>query len=291
MAAMICAPWHFGPEPSASSQSLPNSNLSWCFSRKPGVKSSSRVSAFRPEPAEQSPNPVGDAAGRHLTFGISHLLVVVLVNVTPPGLRVSDEIDLGKFLQNFVKAREAPVVVAFPEMEQHRDTMVLRDLGYQLDMNRIALDSKLLFADSPRAKLQIFFQYRSRLRQVRHFVGEKQKLLWMLPGEVHHRIVAVTLGLETIGPAIEGGGANHGRTGRQQHGESCTHDLLVPDQVLVRAAVVMRVLMNIDDGAARYGGGISRMEARRQEQRGRCADELAARQSQSLTCVHILTND
>src|SRR5437879_11590634 len=50
------------------------------------------------------------------------------------------------------------------------------------------------------------------------------------------------------------------------------------DQLLVRPAVIMRVLMNVDDWLGRGGAGIGRRHARRNQRRGRNADESASRQ-------------
>ena len=74
MAAIVCEPWHFAPLPSGSLQSLPKSSLSWCRSRKPRVKSSSRVSAFRPDP---------DRYGAPDNRAASSVAGVKLIDLTP----------------------------------------------------------------------------------------------------------------------------------------------------------------------------------------------------------------
>src|SRR5438093_2627281 len=54
--------------------------------------------------------------------------------------------------------------------------------------------AELLLADAAPAEFQILFQFRARLRQIGHLVGEKQEFLWMRLREVHHRFVAVAPG-------------------------------------------------------------------------------------------------
>ena len=71
--------------------------------------------------------------------------------------------------------------------------------------------------------------------------------------QIHDRVVTKALGLQTVRFAVERGGPNHRRTGRQQHRECRAHDPLVSDQVFVGASVIMRVLMNIYD---RLGRGV-----------------------------------
>ena len=153
--------------------------------------------------------PVGDAAGRHLARRVRDLLVVMFVDVAPPGLGVPDEIHGGKFIQGSVKAREAPVVVGLQEVQQHRHREVPRHLGDTFDVDRIAVHAEFLFADSPRAEFQIFFQFRPGLWQVGHFVGEKQELLWMRLGKLDHRLVAETFRLQTVCLALQCGGPIH----------------------------------------------------------------------------------
>src|SRR5206468_11656930 len=50
--------------------------------------------------------PVRDAAGRHFAIWIRHFLVVVFVDVAPPGLRVADELNTVKFRPALVEPRD-----------------------------------------------------------------------------------------------------------------------------------------------------------------------------------------
>src|SRR5205814_3369950 len=60
--------------------------------------------------------------------------------------------------------------------------------------------------------------------------------------------------------------------------ERDAHRPLMRDQLLVCPPVIMRVLMNVDDWLGRGGAGIGCRHARRDQCRGRNADESASRQ-------------
>ena len=73
---------------------------------------------------------VGDAAGGDFALRVINFLYVLFVNVTPPRLRVADEINLREFLQRLVKILDSEVVRVVLKMQQHRYGKFLRYFGH-----------------------------------------------------------------------------------------------------------------------------------------------------------------
>src|SRR5439155_25252209 len=60
--------------------------------------------------------PIGDAAWGHWAFRIHRGLIVLLVDIPPPGLGVADKLGLRKLLHHFVEPLDAHVESAMLEM-------------------------------------------------------------------------------------------------------------------------------------------------------------------------------
>ena len=140
--------------------------------------------------------PVGDAAWRDFAGGIHRGLVAIPINVAPPSLRVADEIDRGKFLQDFVKPLDVLVVFVVLKMHQHRHAKILRDFRDLLDGRRIAIHLKFLFADADRASFQPMFNFRARAGKPRHFIGEENIFARMVQREIVTRLVSSRVGFQ-----------------------------------------------------------------------------------------------
>ena len=78
---------------------------------------------------ELGQEPVGDAAGCHFALGIHHFRVVVFVDVSPPGLGMTDETDIGIFLQDLGKVSQSDVIGAVLEVKEDGHLVFLGDLG------------------------------------------------------------------------------------------------------------------------------------------------------------------
>ena len=77
----------------------------------------------------------------------------IAIDVGPPGLRVSNEVDPGELLENCVEALDVEVVGLVLEVHQYGNMMFGGDGSDRLYARRIAIDLKLLLADSQRAHL------------------------------------------------------------------------------------------------------------------------------------------
>ena len=60
--------------------------------------------------------PIRDPSGSDFAFRVEDCLIVILVDVPPPGLRVANEGGPGKFLQGFVESLETRVIPAMLEV-------------------------------------------------------------------------------------------------------------------------------------------------------------------------------
>jgi len=124
-----------------------------------------------------------DASGGDFASGVHFFLVMLLVDVTPPRLRVADEVHLGEFLEDGVEPLDAGVVVAVLEVHQHRHFVFPRQLGDALDVFRVALDSELLLSDPHRALFQIRFNCLDALGMVGDLVGEVDVVARVFDGD------------------------------------------------------------------------------------------------------------
>ena len=169
------------------------------------------------------------------SFRIHHRLLVILVDVAPERLGMSDEIHFGKLLEHLVEPLEAQIVSLVLEVHQHRHIVVGGDGRYQLHPLGIALDRKLLLADSLGSGLQILLQHTLRFRNIGQLVGEKQVLARMVTRYRYHSIVPARAGREAAR-----------RTRGKQHRLGDAHSALMCDQLLVGAPAVRRVLVEVD---------------------------------------------
>src|SRR5262249_33800706 len=112
----------------------------------------------------------------------------------------------------------------------------VRDFGDQVNMPGIGLHRKFLFTNSNSSHAQVFFQHPLRLRKVRELIGEEDKILRILPGQLDATVVAARANRQSIL-----------RTGRQKHSPGNPHRALVRDQFGVASAGVIGVLMDVDD--------------------------------------------
>ena len=184
-----------------------------------------------------------------------------------------------KFFEDFAEPFEVEIVHAVLDVQQHRHAEFLRHLGHALDVGGIAIDAELLFADPAGAAPQILSDFRRRFGQVGHFVRKEKEFLGMRRGQVEHGFVAVAFGSETVRLAIVCRGPVHDRAGRQQDGQRHAHGLLMADEVVIRTAVVMSVLMDVDDRLCRCRVGLRGGQAGREQKRGGHAEEFAAGQT------------
>src|SRR5947209_3879606 len=90
---------------------------------------------------------VRDAVRRYLRFRVKHGLVEMLVDISPPGLGVTDEIHLWILLEDLVETIEAGVIGPMLKVKKDGHLECLRQLRDLLNMNGIASDGKLLLAD------------------------------------------------------------------------------------------------------------------------------------------------
>lgn len=183
---------------------------------------------------------IGESAGFYGAFGIEDFLIRGGIDVRPKGLRVADEVHLGKALEDFWEALVAGVVAAELEVEEDGDVELLSDLSDLDDGAGIGIEHELLLADADRPGFQHTADHVGGIAEVRNFVGEERVFVGQALRDFHHAIVAARGGLE-----IEEA------SGRQEDRVGNAHLALVRDHVLVAAAGIIRVLMDIDDGLQR----------------------------------------
>jgi hypothetical protein len=122
-----------------------------------------------------------------------------------PGLRMPDEIHPRKPLQHLVESLKAEIVSPVFEVQRHGHIEIVGDAGNQVDVSRIGFHRKFLFADADSPNAQILFQYGLSLVKIGQFVGEEDKLFWILPRQLDHRIVAPA---PTASPYFEPAGSS-----------------------------------------------------------------------------------
>ncbi|SPF36133.1 hypothetical protein SBA4_1820003 [Candidatus Sulfopaludibacter sp. SbA4] len=207
--------------------------------------------------------PVGDASRRDRGLRIHFRLVVILVDVPPPGLRVPDEDRFRVACHYFGEIDESEIVIVVLEVQEHRDLEFLRDPGHDVDGRGIDVHRKLLFADADGAQLEIFLQHLSRLRNIGQLVSEEPILLRVLARDGDHGVVAA----RASGEGISGSGG-------QKDGPADAHLTLVRNQFGIATAAVVGVLVDIDDrlgGPGRHGSGESQQESAAGQHGGRIA--------------------
>lgn len=95
---------------------------------------------------------IGDAAGNHRALRIHDRLLMILIDISPPRLRMTDEIYRRIPLEHFVEALEPHIVGLVLKVHEYRDIVRLRDLSDQSHRFRIAIHGKLLFTDADGAE-------------------------------------------------------------------------------------------------------------------------------------------
>ena len=157
-------------------------------------------------------------------------------------------------------------------MHQHRHAEFFRQLRDALEVLAVRLHAKLLFPDADGAAAKKLPDFVRRFLDVRNFIGEGDEFVPMLPGQRGHAVVAAALGIQPVKAA-----------GRQQHGGRRAHDLLVADELFVRAPGIVGVLVDVDNrlGVCRgsLGPNSGRPERHFDEDSGRGGQELAAGQT------------
>ncbi len=147
-----------------------------------------------------------------------------------------DEVHLREFLEYRMEALDVEVISFMLEVDERRYTVLLGDLGDELNWGRVAIDMKLLLANAQRPHLQIFLDRLARRRNIGKLVGEVNEFLRVMASEVDARLVPSKL---EAGSRLV--------AGRQQDGLGNAHLALVRYQCIVTAPTVVGVLMNIDD--------------------------------------------
>lgn len=191
---------------------------------------------------------VREAAGGDLCAGIENFLLQFLIDVAPPRLGVADEVNGGVFLQDAVEALEADVIGIVLEVKENGYLVVAGDLGDQVDVGRVGVDGELLLSDADGSQFEVFFDHGFGVVRAGALVREENKLGGKFTDEVEADIIAARAGRETVTGA-----------GGEENGFGDAHFLLVSNHLLVGAAGVWGVLMEIEDGL-RGGGGEDRGE-------------------------------
>lgn len=199
---------------------------------------------------------VGPPAGFHLSARIEtgRLLGLVGIDVGPPGLGVTDEVDLGVPGEDTPELVEVDVVFFVLEVLKNGDVEVLGDVAEEGHVGAEDIEKELLFADADGALAEVLFENLLSFGVVGDFVGEEDEAVGVAFGDFHAAVVAGSADFEAVGAA-----------GGEEDGLGCTHDLLVFEQDVVGTAGVVGVLVDVDDfllgsGLAKGSGGGSGQE-------------------------------
>lgn len=190
---------------------------------------------------------VGDAAGSHGGLGIHRGLIVVLVDVAPPGLGVADEVGLGVFFEDLGEVLEAGVVALVLEVNDDGHSVAASEVGEHFHVLGGAVDVEFLFANAAGTLFEVGLELGLGFGEVGNFVAEPDEGVGNAFGEENGGLGGVDLGGEAVGFAIVGGGAGDGAAGGQENRLGDAHEALVVNELLIEAPVEIDVLVDVDD--------------------------------------------